>query len=294
MQDTKVIVITGASGGIGAALAKHMGAQGHQIVLAARRERELKEVAGGIGQNALPVRCDVTHRSDVERLKTVALERFGRIDVWVNNVGRGIGRKVLELSDDDLEEMLSVNLKSALYGMQVIIPYFQEQGSGHLINISTFLSRVPFATYRSAYSAAKAALNCLTANLRMDLRASHPGIHISLVMPGTVLTDFAKNALGGTPAIAHGASSVKPQTADEVAAVIADVIENPKPEVYTNPILADIAHRYCEDIAAFEEGLAWEKLTCVELAQVFSIHLKVRDSRVENAERVCPQAFCEI
>lgn len=256
MQDTKVIVITGASGGIGAALAKHMGAQGHQLVLAARRERELKEVASAIGQNALPVKCDVTHRSEVERLKATALEHFERIDVWVNNVGRGIGRKVLELSDADLDEMLSTNLKSAFYGMQVIIPHFQEQGKGHLINISTALSHVPFVTFRSAYSAAKAALNSLTANLRIDLRASHPGIHVSLVIPGTVLTDFAKNALGGTPVMSHGASSVKPQTAEEVAAVIADVIENPKPEVYTNPALADIARRYCEDLAAFEEGLA--------------------------------------
>ena len=256
MEDTKVIVITGASGGIGAALARQMGAQGYQVVLAARREHELKEVAGAIGHHALVVKCDVMHRSEVEHLKAATLEHFGRIDVWVNNVGRGIGHKVLELSDAELDEMLSINLKSAFYGMQVIIPYFQERGTGHLINISTLLSRVPFATYRSAYSAAKAALNCLTANLRMDLRASQPGIHISLILPGTVLTDFAKNSLGGTPVIAHGAGSVKPQTAEEVAAVIADVIENPKPEVYTNPALADIARRYSEDVAAFEEGLA--------------------------------------
>jgi NAD(P)-dependent dehydrogenase (short-subunit alcohol dehydrogenase family) len=256
MQDTKVIVITGASGGIGAALAKHMGAQGHQLVLAARRERELKEVAGEIGHHALPVKCDVTHRNEVEHLKATALEHFERIDVWVNNVGRGIGRNVLELSDADLDEMLSTNLKSAFYGMQVIIPYFQEQGTGHLINISTALSRVPFVTYRSAYSAAKAALNSLTANLRIDLRASHPGIHVSLVIPGTVLTDFAKNALGGTPVMPHGASSVKPQTAEEVAAVIAGVIENPQPEVYTNPALSEIARRYSDDVATFEENLA--------------------------------------
>lgn len=256
MAETKTVVITGASGGIGAALARQLGVQGHQVVLAARREHELKEVAGAIGHHAWAVKCDVTRRIEVEHLKAAALDHFGRIDVWVNNVGRGIGRKVLELSDADLDEMLSVNLKSALYGMQVIIPYFQERGKGHLINISTFLSRVPFATYRSAYSAAKAALNSLTASLRMDLRASHPGIHVSLVLPGTVLTDFAKNALGGTPVTPHGASSMKPQTAEEVAAVIADVIENPKPEVYTNPALADIARHYSEDVAAFEEGFA--------------------------------------
>jgi NAD(P)-dependent dehydrogenase (short-subunit alcohol dehydrogenase family) len=255
MGETKVIVITGASGGIGAALAKHVGAQGYQVVLAARREHELKEVAGAIGPNALSVKCDVTHRAEVEHLKVAAVKRFGQIDVWVNNVGRGIGRKVLELTDQDVDEMLNVNLKSAFYGIQVIIPYFQERGKGHLINISTALSRVPFATYRSAYSAAKAALNCLTAYLRVDLRESHPDIHVSLVIPGTVLTDFAKNALGGTPPMSHGGQSARPQTADEVAAAIADVIENPRPEAYTNPALADIVRRYGEDVAAFEEGL---------------------------------------
>jgi short-subunit dehydrogenase len=93
--------------------------------------------------------------------------------------------------------MMSVNLKSVLYGMQAIVPYFQQEGKGHVINVSSFLGRVPLVTFRSIYSAAKAALNVLTANLRMDLQEHYPDIHVSLVMPGMVLTDFHKNALGG-------------------------------------------------------------------------------------------------
>jgi NAD(P)-dependent dehydrogenase (short-subunit alcohol dehydrogenase family) len=78
---------------------------------------------------------------------------------------------VLDLTDEDFDQMMVVNAKSALYGMQAIVPHFKERGAGHLINISSALGRVPFASYRSAYSAAKAALGSLTANLRMDLRA---------------------------------------------------------------------------------------------------------------------------
>lgn len=129
----------------------------------------------------------------------MAKGEFGHVDVWINNAGRGIGRSVLELTDDDFDEMMSVNVKSAIYGMQVVIPHFKERGRGHLINVSSFLSRVPFVTFRAAYSAAKAALNILTANLRMELKAAYPEIHISIVMPGTVATDFSKNALWGTP-----------------------------------------------------------------------------------------------
>jgi NADP-dependent 3-hydroxy acid dehydrogenase YdfG len=252
---SKVIVITGASAGIGAALARLLGTPGHQIVLAARREKELREVASAIGSNALVVPTDVTQRVEVEHLKDAALAKFDHVDVWINNAGRGISRKVQDLSDADFEEMMLVNVKSAVYGIQAVLPHFQERGEGHIINISSFLSRIPFVVFRSAYSASKAALNVLTANLRMDLAATHPNIHISLVMPGVVLTDFQKNALGDTPQFSRTGASVGVQTAEEVAAVIGDVIEHPRPEVYTNPASADLARRYFEDVAAFEANL---------------------------------------
>ncbi len=254
-MDQKTIVITGASGGIGAALAKQLGKQGHKLALAARRETELRKAAQEAGSDAIAVACDVSRRENVENLRDSAIEKFGRIDVWVNNVGRGIGRTVLQLSDEDFDEMIEVNLKSAFYGMQAIVPYFQRQRRGHLINISSFLARVPFATFRSIYSAAKAALNSLTANLRMDLAAEYPEINISLVMPGVVTTDFSKNALGGTPQVVGRGGMAKAQTAEEVASVVADIIEYPRAEVYTNPILGELAQKYIADVAAFEQQL---------------------------------------
>ncbi len=256
-MDKKVVVITGASGGIGAALARLLGTQGYHLVLAARRETELKEVARQVGQGAVAVTADVTRRADVRRLKDVALETFGQIDAWINNAGRGIARPVLQLTDDVVDQIIAVNLKSALYGMQVIVPYFQQQGHGHLINISSFLGRVPLVTSRSIYSAAKAALNVLTANLRMDLREKYPHIHVSLVMPATVLTDFAKNALGAPPQPwpAGAGSPMNAQTPEEVAAVVASLLKQPKSEIYTNPASPEIARRYREDIDAFERTM---------------------------------------
>ena len=254
-MNPKVIVITGASSGIGAALAIQLGALGHNLALAARREPELKMVTEKSGAQAISVTCDVTKRIQVEHLYRAAIEKFGHIDVWINNAGRGIGRSVLELTDDDLDEMISVNVKSALYGMQVAIPHFKERGRGHLINVSSFLGRVPFVPFRSAYSAAKAALNSLTANLRMELKPQFPEIQISVVMPGAVTTDFSKNALWGTPPFRLTNSRMKPQTAEEVAQVIVSFIENPKPEIYTNPASAEIALRYYQDVGAFENAM---------------------------------------
>jgi NADP-dependent 3-hydroxy acid dehydrogenase YdfG len=253
----KIIVVTGASGGIGAALAGELGKAGHRLVLAARRQEELAQVARESGEGALAVPTDVTRREEVERLRDRALEACGRIDVWVNNAGRGISKRVLELTDADFDEMMTVNVKSALYGMQAVVPHFQQRGSGHLINVSSFLGRVPLVPIRSAYNAAKAALNALTANLRVDLKAESPGIHVSLVMPGVVTTEFARNALGAATAVGSAyrppASAAQPQSAEEVAVAIARLVEHPQAEIFTNPAQVPIARRYYEDVAAFEE-----------------------------------------
>ena len=254
----KVVVITGASSGIGAALARELSAQGHRLVLAARRREELEKIAREAG-GALAVPTDVTRREEVERLRDRAIAELGRIDVWINNAGRGISKPVLQLTDADVDEMMTVNVKSALYGMQVAVPHFMERRAGHLINVSSFLGRVPMASIRSVYSAAKAALNSLTANLRTDLAAEYPDIHVSLVMPGLVSTEFARNALGAAAAAAPAAPSprppagmMQPQTAEEVAGAIAGLVEHPQAEIYTNPASPELVRHYYADVGAFE------------------------------------------
>src|SRR5438874_187562 len=124
-MDGRVIVITGASGGIGASLATRAAARHARLVLVARREPELAEVAARCGPEALAVTGDVTRREDVHRALQSGLDRFGGVDVWINNAGRGITRRVSDLTDDDFDEMMRVNVKSALYGMQAVLPHFK-------------------------------------------------------------------------------------------------------------------------------------------------------------------------
>src|SRR5260221_14056013 len=162
MKD-RVVVITGASSGIGAVLAEKIGQRGAHVVLVARRERELAEVAARAGAQALPVVADVTRRADVERVLASALARFGGVDVWINNAGRGITRFVSELTDAAFDDMMLANVKSALYGMQAVLPHFRALGPRQIINVSSMVGRAPFAPFPSAYSAAKHALNPLSA-----------------------------------------------------------------------------------------------------------------------------------
>jgi short-subunit dehydrogenase len=226
-------------------------------VLAARSRDRLDAVSaetkriGAAG--TLVVETDVTRRPDVEHLSRSAIDKFGGYDVWINNAGRGITRSVQELTDEDIDTMVAVNVKSVIYGMQVAIAHFKERGEGQIINVSSFLGRVPLATHRSAYNAAKAAVNALTANLRMELRATHPGIHVTLVMPGTVATWFGRNALG-SPADTPMYSGAHVQSVEDVADIFARVIDHPVAEVYTNPASAGMARRYFEDVDAFERS----------------------------------------
>ncbi len=229
-MNPEVVVITGASSGIGAVLAERLARDGKRVVLVARRAEALENVAARCGPDALAIAADVTRRDEVRRVVKETLDRFGQIDVWVNNVGRGISRLPSELTDDDVDEMMAVNVKSALYGMQEVLPHFKAQGRGHIVNVSSMLGRIPFATVRSAYNGAKHFLNALTANFRAEVQEQYPDIQVSLVSPGVVYTDFGLNARhGGTDSrlFAEG------QPPEAVAEVIAGVIESRQPDVYT-------------------------------------------------------------
>jgi NAD(P)-dependent dehydrogenase (short-subunit alcohol dehydrogenase family) len=258
-NNAKVVVITGASGGIGAATARRLAREKMRLVIAARRSGELRAVADeslALGApDVIPVPTDVTDREAVMHLRDSAIAEFGGFDVWINNAGRGLTKQTLDLTDDDIDDMIGVNLKSALYGMQAAIPHFIDRGRGQLINVSSFLGRVPVASFRSAYSASKAALNSMTANLRMDV-ARFPDVHVSLLMPGVVSTDFAVNAQ--TPDELRpdlpGRSRAGPvQTPEDVADAIAGLIANPVAELYTNPASAQLVRDYYSDVAEFEK-----------------------------------------
>jgi NADP-dependent 3-hydroxy acid dehydrogenase YdfG len=228
----KIVVIPGASAGIGAATAELLARQGMSLGLIARREAVLREVASRCGDAALPIAADASRRPDVQRAVEEVVARFGRIDVWINNVGQGITRPPSQLTDEDIDSVMQVNVKSALYGMQEVLPHFKARGAGHVINISSMLGRIPFATFRSAYCGAKHFLNALTTTFRDEVQQTHPGIQFSIVSPPVVRTEFGLNALHGGP---DSRTLPNSQSAEEVAAVIAGVIESRLPDVYTMP-----------------------------------------------------------
>ncbi|HEX7795460.1 MAG TPA: SDR family oxidoreductase [Vicinamibacterales bacterium] len=241
-----VVVITGASSGIGAALAETLVSRGATVVLVARRADVLRAVAAKCGERAHAVVADMTRRDDVQRVVREAIGRFGRIDVWVNNVGQGISRPPSILTDEDIDEVMRFNVKSALYGMQEVLPHFKERGTGQIINVSSMLGRIPAAMFRSAYCGAKHFLNALTATFRAEVQQTHPGIQFSLVSPGVVRTEFGLNARHGGPD-----SRLLPdsQSAEEVAEVIVGVIGSRQPDVYTKPGAHDRVVNYFDTLA---------------------------------------------
>ena len=200
------------------------------VVLVARRQPALEAVAARCDGPAHIVVADVTSRADVHRAVDDTLARFNQLDVWINNAGRGITRLPSELTDDDVDEMMRANVKSALYGMQEVLPHFKMRGTGHIINVSSMLGRVPFATVRSAYCGAKHFLNAVTATFRAEIQQTHPGIQISLVSPGVVQTDFGLNAVHGGPDSRQMPESQSPEA---VASVIAETIDSRASDVYT-------------------------------------------------------------
>jgi len=246
-MESEVVVITGASAGIGAATAEVLSAAGMRVVLSARRGELLEEVAGRCEGPTLTVAADVSERDQVKAVVDAAIGEFGRIDVWINNVGRGITRMPSELTDEDVDVIMRANVMTALYGMQEVLPHFKSRGTGQVINVSSFLGRVPFATFRSAYVGAKHFLNALTATFRSEVQETHPDICVSLVSPGVVHTDFGLAALHGGP---DSRDLPQGQSAEDVARVIADVIEKRRTDVYTRPGTRERVVAYYDSIGS--------------------------------------------
>lgn len=257
---SKVVVVTGASSGIGAALSKKLVSLGAKVVLAARNIEALQSVADSCNSpdDVLIQRCDVSIRGDQEALLSAAIDKFGFVSCWVNNAGVGISRSVMELTDEDVDSMITLNTKSVLYGMQTAVGYFKAVGSGHVINVSSFLARCPTSSIRSMYSASKAAVNSLTANLRMDMKAEgFNDIHIALFSPGLVATPFGVHSKHGGP------DSMKipgAQDVEEVAEVMAHMIANPaeRVDVYSRDSYKDAIVNYlsADDIREVESRVA--------------------------------------
>jgi short-subunit dehydrogenase len=190
----KVVIITGASSGIGAAAAKAFAECGANVVLSSRTESALKEVAEKIGrETTMVVPADVTRREDVAHLIAATTDRFGKVDVLINNAGIGLVSNVSETSNEDIQRVFTVNFFGPLYCLQQVAPVMQSGGGGVIVNVSSKITSI--ATSGSGgYRASKCALNALSDAARIELRKSN--IRVITVFPGLTATDFFAHCCG--------------------------------------------------------------------------------------------------
>ena len=191
----KVVVITGASSGIGASTAKLLARHGAKVVLAARRKDRLdaavQEIAAASGK-AISCAVDVTKRAEVEALIRAAVDSFGCVDVIVNNAGIMPIAAIEALRVEEWDRQIDVNIKGVLYGVAAVLPHMQKQQSGHIINLASVFGIKVFAPGGTVYCATKSAVRALTEGLRMELHAHN--IRCTLVSPGAVATELPESS----------------------------------------------------------------------------------------------------
>jgi short-subunit dehydrogenase len=230
MSPSPVVVITGASAGIGRAIAYRLARDGARVVVSARRADRLGEVVRDIesrGGQALAVVADVTREEAVQRLVRVTIERFERLDVMICNAGFGVEGSADDVTSEHMQKLIDVNYMGTFYGARAALPVFRQQGSGHLIFVSSIVGKrgVP---HLGAYTATKFAQVGLAECLRSELVGSK--IHVSVVLPVSTETEFMDVMLkeSGVASRARGPR----QTAEDVADAVARGIAHPTAEIY--------------------------------------------------------------
>lgn len=190
----KVVVITGASSGIGRGLAERLAGEGAKLVIAARRTRLIQEIADALGPLVIPVTADVSHARDVESLHRAAVNNFGSIDVWINNAGTGVYGPFTNTPLRDLNRIIEVNMLGAMYGSHFALRRFREQKYGTLINVSSFASKVPMP-YGAAYTGSKFGVSGLSNGLYEELRLENfPDVHVCSIDPWVTDTPWTEHA----------------------------------------------------------------------------------------------------
>jgi len=226
----KVILITGASEGIGRATALMLSKTGAKLVLSSRNEAKLNEVAEAVG-GAVVIPADMTEPDQARRIVRETNIRFGRLDVLINNAGQGMYCPVEAVRLDDLERLMRLNLYGPLAAMQEAIPIMRAQGGGSIVNVSSVVSKSALPGV-GGYAATKYALNGITLTARNELQKD--GIIVSLVLPGTTDTGFAEHAYshaaGLGAAIRRGSS--RTSTAEDVAAKVLEAVRSGAAELF--------------------------------------------------------------
>jgi NADP-dependent 3-hydroxy acid dehydrogenase YdfG len=191
----KVVVITGASSGIGESTAKLLARHGAKVVLGARRKDRIgaavKEISDA-GGKAIEFAADVTKRAEVEALIQGAVDSFGHVDVMVNNAGIMPIAPMAALKVEEWDRMIDVNIKGLLYAVAAVLPIMQKQKQGHIINMASVFGIKVFAPGATVYCATKSAVRALTEGLRMELHSQN--IRCTMVSPGAVATELPESS----------------------------------------------------------------------------------------------------
>ncbi len=191
----KVVVITGASSGIGESTAKLLARHGAKVVVGARRKDRIDAVVKEIsdaGGKAIGFAVDVTKRAQVEALVKGAVDSFGRVDVIVNNAGIMPIAPIQLLKVEEWDRQIDVNIKGVLYGVAAALPQMQKQKSGHIINLASVFGIKVFAPGGTVYSATKSAVRALTEGLRVELHSEN--IRCTMISPGAVATEIPESS----------------------------------------------------------------------------------------------------
>jgi len=218
----RVMIVTGASSGIGAATARLAHSQGARVVLAARRAERLADELPG----SLAVPTDVTRGAEVEELCDRTFQAFGSIDVLVNNAGQGLHVPLVEVESEDFLAVWELNVMAPLTLMQAVLPAMNRQGAGAIVNVSSMTSLMAIPGL-GAYAAAKSALNMLSQVARKEFAPM--GVTVSLVYPGITETEFHKSLRAGK--LREGASRMPALPAVKVADAIIGAVQSGEAEV---------------------------------------------------------------
>lgn len=192
-RDGLTVVVTGASSGFGKGIVKQLSAEGANVVLAARRTALIEELALECGPNAVAVTTDISKEEDIAALYETAISRFGKIDVWINNAALGIIGSFTKVPLEDLVRLVEINILGTMYGSHYALNHFKEQGRGTLINMSSFVSKVPLP-YGAIYTGTKAAITALSAGLYQEMKLEgRDNIHVCVVHPWVTDTPWTKH-----------------------------------------------------------------------------------------------------
>jgi short-subunit dehydrogenase len=212
----KVVVVTGASMGIGEAIAKVFAEEGASVVLLSRDagRAEAARLRIGCPERTAALSCDIRNSEEIDRVLALTLHHFKQVDVWINNAGHGLLDSVAQVEMPACHELFETNFFGALAAMQAVIPVMRQQGGGTIINISSVAGHIPIP-FHASYSATKFALNALSKAAGVELKKD--GIHVLTVCPGYVRTAFSENAIRGNELKKVRPGSVRGITAARVA-----------------------------------------------------------------------------